>query len=87
MLYRSSDVITPLTFLSGTFYSISSLPEPFRTISHWNPVYYLIDGFRAGFTGVVEAPILISVASTFVLALAFSFASYAMIRSGYNIKD
>lgn len=80
-------VITPLTFLSGTFYSIASLPEPFRTISHWNPVYYLIDGFRAGFTGVVEAPILISIASTFVLALAFSFASYAMIRSGYNIKD
>lgn len=80
-------LITPLTFLSGTFYSVSNLPEPFRTISHWNPVYYLIDGFRAGFTGVVEAPLLISVVSTFVIALAFSFAAYALIRSGYNIKD
>lgn len=80
-------LITPLTFLSGTFYSVASLPEPFRTISHWNPVYYLIDGFRAGFTGVFEAPVLISLVSTFVLALAFSFASYAMIRSGYKIKN
>ena len=80
-------LITPLTFLSGTFYSVATLPEPFRTISHWNPVYHLIDGFRAGFTGVFEAPLLISLVSTFALALAFSFASYAMIRSGYKIKN
>ena len=39
-------VITPLTFLSGTFYSIERLPEPFRAASQYNPVYYLIDGFR-----------------------------------------
>lgn len=80
-------VITPLTFLSGTFYSVDNLPEPFRTISHYNPVYYLIDGFRSGFTGVTEAPVLISIVATFAIAVAFSFACYALIRSGYKIKD
>lgn len=80
-------VITPLTFLSGTFYSVTSLPEPFRTISHWNPVYYLIDGFRSGFTGVAEAPVTVSIAATFALTIAFSFACYLLVRSGYNIKE
>lgn len=80
-------VITPLTFLSGTFYSVANLPEPFLTISHFNPVYYLIDGFRSGFTGVAEAPVWIGVTSTLTLALAFSFACYLLIRSGYKLKD
>ena len=80
-------VITPLTFLSGTFYSVANLPEPFLTISHFNPVYYLIDGFRSGFTGVAEAPVWIGVTSTLALALAFSFACYLLIRSGYKLKD
>ena len=80
-------VITPLTFLSGTFYSVANLPEPFLTISHYNPVYYLIDGFRSGFTGVAEAPIWIGVSSTLVLALGFTIACYLLIRSGYKRKD
>ncbi|GJL91468.1 ABC transporter permease [Hyphococcus sp.] len=80
-------VITPLTFLSGTFYSVANLPEPFRTISHYNPVYYLIDGFRSGFTGVAEAPALIGVGATFAAALAFSVGCYGLIRAGYKIKD
>ena len=80
-------VITPLTFLSGTFYSVANLPEPFLTISHYNPVYYLIDGFRSGFTGVAEAPIWIGVSSTLVLALGFTIACYLLIRSGYKLKD
>ncbi|MCK5748112.1 MAG: ABC transporter permease [Oricola sp.] len=80
-------LITPLTFLSGTFYSVTNLPEPFRTISHWNPVYYLIDGFRSGFTGVAEAPLFVSIAATFAISVAFSVACYLLVRSGYNIKD
>ena len=80
-------VITPLTFLSGTFYSIDNLPEPFRTVSHYNPVYYLIDGFRSGFTGVAEAPVLASILATFALAVGFSFACYWLLRLGYKIKD
>ncbi|PQA88438.1 ABC transporter permease [Hyphococcus luteus] len=80
-------VITPLTFLSGTFYSVANLPEPFRTISHYNPVYYLIDGFRSGFTGVAEAPLAASIAATVGISALISFAAYLLIRSGYNIKD
>ena len=45
-------IVTPLSFLSGTFYSVEALPEPFRTLSHWNPIFYLIDGARYGFAGV-----------------------------------
>ncbi|MEZ5894586.1 MAG: ABC transporter permease, partial [Parvularculaceae bacterium] len=80
-------VITPLTFLSGTFYSISNLPEPFRTISHYNPVFYLIDGFRSGFTGGAEAHLLVSVGATFALAAGLSGAVYWLLRIGYKIKD
>ncbi len=80
-------IITPLTFLSGTFYSVANLPEPFRTISHYNPVYYLIDGFRSGFTGVAEAPVMTGIAVTFTLAIVFSFACYGLIRTGYKLKD
>ena len=80
-------VITPLTFLSGTFYSVANLPEPFRTISHYNPVYYLIDGFRSGFTGVAEANPLIAAGVTFGLAAFFSGLCYLLLRAGYKIKD
>lgn len=52
-------VITPLTFLSGTFYSVSALPEPIATISHFNPFFYMIDGFRYGFTGQADGSLLI----------------------------
>lgn len=80
-------VITPLTFLSGTFYSVERLPEPFRTASHYNPVYYLIDGFRSGFTGVAEASAAIGVSVTLFFAIAFSAAAYLLLRSGYKIKE
>ena len=80
-------VITPLTFLSGTFYAIRSLPEPFLSISHVNPVFYLIDGFRYGFTGAAEAPPLLGVAVTFALNAALVFACYRLFRSGWKLKS
>ncbi len=80
-------VITPLTFLSGTFYSVDRLPEPFRTASHYNPVYYLIDGFRSGFTGVPEASMTAGVAVTLLFAVIFSASAYLLLRSGYKIKE
>ena len=49
----------PMTFLSGTFYLVDRLPEPFRTISHFNPFFYLIDGFRYGFIGHAEGNLLL----------------------------
>ena len=55
-------VITPLTFLSGTFYSVTALPEPIATISHFNPFFYMIDGFRYGFTGHADGHLAIGAA-------------------------
>ena len=80
-------VITPLTFLSGTFYAVNALPEPFRTISHFNPVYYMIDGFRSGFTGVAESDLRVGVLVTLGLMAAFGGACYALLKAGYKIKE
>ncbi len=80
-------VITPLTFLSGTFYSIERLPEPFRVASQFNPVFYFIDGFRSGFTGVAESNLTIGVLMSFGLMAALAAWCYLLFRSGYNLKD
>ncbi|MGE0597494.1 MAG: ABC transporter permease [Hyphomonadaceae bacterium] len=80
-------VIVPLTFLSGTFYSTSILPEPIRTISHYNPVFSLIDGFRYGFIGHADAPLLMGAAISGGLALALCWVSWAMLKSGYRLRS
>ncbi|MEK7265174.1 MAG: ABC transporter permease [Pseudomonadota bacterium] len=80
-------VITPLTFLSGTFYAITSLPEPFLTISHFNPVFYLIDGFRYGFTGVAEAPLLIGAVSAAAINAGLAALCYRLLKTGYKLKS
>ena len=80
-------VITPLTFLSGTFYAISALPEPFLTISAGNPVFYLIDGFRYGFTGAAEASLAVGAALTFAINVALGAACYLLFKSGYKLKS
>jgi ABC-2 type transport system permease protein len=80
-------IIVPLTFLSGTFYSTSILPEPIRTISHYNPVFSLIDGFRYGFIGHHDAPLLTGALITGGLALALCYACWAMIKSGYRLRS
>jgi ABC-2 type transport system permease protein len=80
-------VIVPLTFLSGTFYSTAILPEPIRTLSHYNPVFSLIDGFRYGFIGHADAPLLMGAAISGALALALCWASWAMLKSGYRLRS
>lgn len=80
-------VITPLTFLSGTFYAVERLPEPFRSLSMFNPVYYLIDGFRSGFTGVAEANLVASAAVTFCVAIALGVICFYLFKSGYKLKS
>jgi ABC-2 type transport system permease protein len=79
-------VVTPLTFLSGTFYSIDTLPEPLKTIGHYNPVFFLIDGFRYGFVGHADGPVWISALGAFVLAAGLCVASWVMLRRGYKLK-
>lgn len=80
-------LITPLTFLSGTFYLIKRLPEPFLTVSHFNPVFYLIDGFRFGFTGKIETAPWGGVLVTLGIDLALAAFCYGMFRSGYKLKS
>ena len=79
-------IVTPLSFLSGTFYSVQSLPEPFRLLAHWNPIFYLIDGARYGFTGVSDAPPLLGLAvCTASVALVLAVA-WRWLDSGYRMK-
>ncbi len=80
-------VVTPLTFLSGTFYSVSALPEPFRALVQWNPVFFLIDGFRYGFIGAPDGPIVVAALVSVGLAIALSVLCWAVIRSGWRLKS
>jgi ABC-2 type transport system permease protein len=79
-------VVMPMTFLSGTFYLVERLPEPFRTFSRFNPFFYLIDGFRYGFIGHAEGDLGVGVALTAVLTVASGWVCYWMFKTGYKIK-
>ena len=79
-------VIVPLTFLSGTFYDIKVMSEPFYTMALLDPFFYMIDGFRYGFLGVANSSVIVGVWVTGLLALAGIFAVWLMFRSGYKLK-
>ncbi|MBA3069339.1 MAG: multidrug ABC transporter permease [Hyphomonas sp.] len=79
-------VIVPLTFLSGTFYDVKVMVEPFEAIAHLNPIFYMIDGYRYGHIGVANGSLGIGVAYTGLLALASVIAVWAMFRNGYKLK-
>ena len=79
-------IIMPLTFLSGVFYSIHSLPPFWQQVSHFNPIFYMIDGFRYGFFGVSDVSPLLSlgvVAACFVVLTAFTLW---LLRIGYKLR-
>ena len=80
-------VITPLTFLGGAFYSISALAEPFRTISLFNPVVYLVSGFRWTFYSVADVPVWSSVAMMLAIILICLAAIGWMFKTGYRLKQ
>jgi ABC-2 type transport system permease protein len=79
-------LITPMTFLSGTFYLVDRLPEPFRTASHFNPFFYLIDGFRYGFIGKAEGSLLVGVLFSAGLAVALTLCVWRMFTTGWRLK-
>jgi len=80
-------LVTPLTFLSGTFYSISQLPQIWRDIALYNPFFYMIDGFRYGFIGQSDSNIEIGIVYLTVINLVLAVLTYRMIKSGYKIKS
>ena len=80
-------IITPLSFLSGVFYFIDKLPEFFQTISHINPFFYMIDGFRYGFIGVSEGSISFGIIYLTILSFIMWFISFYLYKKGYKIKS
>jgi ABC-2 type transport system permease protein len=80
-------VVTPLSFLSGTFYSITVLPEPFSTLSHVNPFFYLIDGFRYGAVGVSDANPALGLTITMVINVWLSVIAWRWFGRGYRLKS
>ncbi len=82
----SNFVIMPMTFLSGTFYLVSRLPEPFRSASQFNPFFYLISGFRYGFIGQADGSLAIGVACTAILVGILAVICHWMFASGYRLK-
>lgn len=79
-------IVTPLTFLGGAFYSIEMLPEPWRTVTLFNPIVYLINGFRWTFFGTAEVAVGVSLAATTALLAACSAAVWWIFRTGYRLK-
>ena len=79
-------VVMPLTFLSGTFYLTDHLPEPFRTLSHFNPFFYLIDGFRYGFIGHADGSLAVGAVVTAALTVGLFVWCYMLFKRGYRLK-
>lgn len=79
-------IVLPLTFLSGTFYSVEQLPGFAHTITYWNPVFYLIDGFRYGFTGQADSSIETGVVLTIAINAVLWIVSDRLFRRGYRLK-
>jgi len=80
-------IIVPLTFLSGVFYSIHSLPPFWQEVSHLNPFFYLIDGFRYGFFGVSDISPYFSLLVVSICLAAVSLFTLGLLKSGYKLRN
>jgi ABC-2 type transport system permease protein len=79
-------IIIPLSFLSGTFYSIKILPDFIQKLSLFNPFFYMIDGFRYGFIGSSDVNIMISIQILMLCFIILLFFSYLILQSGYKLR-
>ena len=80
-------IVTPLTFLGGSFYSIDMLPPVWQTVSLFNPVVYLISGFRWSFYGLADVSIAVSVGMTLVFLALFLAIVARIFKTGYRLKN
>jgi len=80
-------VIVPLGLLSGTFYSVDKLAPAFRAFSHGNPFFYIISGFRYGFLGTADSPVLIGSVVVFGLDVVLALTCYWLLNKGWKIKS
>ena len=83
----SNFVVAPLSLLSGTFYSVTQLAPAFRAISHLNPFFYVISGFRYGFLEVTDSPLMVGALGLLILNIILWAVCYALLRSGWKIKN
>jgi len=79
-------IVTPLSFLSGTFYTIDALPPVWRDIALCNPFFYMIDGFRYGLTGRADGSLLVGAVAMVALDAALLLLCHAMFARGYKLK-
>lgn len=80
-------IVQPLTFLSGTFYSINRLPAPFDMLAALNPIFYTIDGFRYGMIGVADRPLLTGFFTLCAVNLILGLSCYRALATGYRLKS
>jgi ABC-2 type transport system permease protein len=80
-------VIIPLSFLSGTFYSIDRLPSVLKTVSEFNPFFYMIDGIRYSFIGVADGSIKVGIIYLMILSFLSWLVTYILFKKGYKIKS
>lgn len=83
----TSYIVTPLTFLSGTFYSTKSLPEFWRNVAHFNPFFYMIDGFRYSLTGQSDGDLTVGVVYVLAINLVLGGVVYWLLRISYKIRS
>jgi ABC-2 type transport system permease protein len=79
-------VVTPLTFLGGSFYSVNMLPSSWRTITLLNPVVYLISGFRWSFYEIADVSVALSVGMTTAFLVACMIVVWWIFKTGYRLK-
>ena len=84
--FAQTFVLTPLIFLGGVFYSASLLPEPFETLTQFNPVYYMIGLVRYGFLGYSEANVALALAALTVATAALFALNHHLFRIGYKLR-
>ena len=84
--FAQTFVLQPLIFLGGVFYSASLLPEPFQTLTHFNPVYYMINLVRYGFLGYTEASVALSLVLLFAATAALSIVNFRLFLTGYELR-
>ncbi len=80
-------IIAPLSLLSGTFYSVERLAPAFQAVSHANPFFYMISGFRYGFVGAADSPVVVGAIVMLTLNLALGALVYGVLRSGWKLKS
>ena len=80
-------VVAPLSLLSGTFYSVDSLAPTWRAISHANPFFYIISGFRYGFLGVADSPIWSGAVVVLAIDVVLALLCYTLLRRGWRLKN